>query len=97
MTVYLRRSANASLDEGATDGKYRKVRPNTTVDDPSLGDDLTRANRRGLHPFFNYGFIDTEEQSKVNPGRSAASAGRVQSTKNTPVFDVDSYMTGQEK
>ena len=31
------RSLNKSMDEGATDGKYRKVRPNTTVA-PGTGD-----------------------------------------------------------
>ena len=44
------RSLNTSMNEGATDGKYRKVRPNTTVADPSTGDDIMRANRRGLNP-----------------------------------------------
>ena len=37
-------SLNQSLNEGATDGKYRKVRPNTTVAKGS-GDDLTLGNR----------------------------------------------------
>ena len=31
MTVNKFRSENASMEEGATDGKYRKRRPNTAV------------------------------------------------------------------
>lgn len=67
MAVFKRRSQNASLNEGATDGKYRKVRPNTTVD-PGMGDELVRANRRSLHAFWNWGFADTEAPNKVSPG-----------------------------
>ena len=69
-------SLNESLNEGATDGKYRKVRPNTTVA-PGTGEDLTLANRRGLHPYWNYDFIDQETQVKVNPlGKTASSKPR---------------------
>ena len=53
------KSLNQSVNEGATDGKYRKVRPNTTVA-PGTGEDITLANRRGLHPYWNYDFIDQE-------------------------------------
>jgi hypothetical protein len=53
--------------EGATDGKYRKRRPNTTVA-PGVGDEKMVQNRAGLHPYMNYGFINSEEPSKVNPG-----------------------------
>jgi len=66
MTVRKARSENAEMLEGATDGKYRKRRPNTTVA-PGQGDQVTSKNRAGLHPYMNYGFIDSEEQSKVNP------------------------------
>jgi hypothetical protein len=66
MTVRKARSENADMLEGATDGKYRKRRPNTTVA-PGQGDQLTSKNRAGLHPYMNYGFINSEEQSKVNP------------------------------
>ncbi len=66
MTVNISRSQNAELNEGATDGKYRKRRPNTTVA-PAMGDQLVVKNRAGLHPYMNYGFINSEEQSKVNP------------------------------
>lgn len=67
MTVNNSRSQNADMMEGATDGKYRKRRPNTTVA-PGMGDQTVANNRAGLHPFMNYGFINSEEQSKVNPG-----------------------------
>ena len=68
MAVNSSRSMNNSLNEGATDGKYRKARPNTTVI-PGLGDQKVKQNRAGLHPYMNYGFINSEEASKVNPGK----------------------------
>ena len=68
MTVPHRRSSNSELNEGATDGKYRKRRPNTTVA-PGMGDQQTIANRAGLHPYMNYGFINSEDPQKVNPGK----------------------------
>jgi hypothetical protein len=67
MTVNNTRSPNAELNEGATDGKYRKRRPNTTVA-PGMGDQTVVRNRDGLHPYMNYGFINSEEAQKVNPG-----------------------------
>lgn len=67
MTVPYRRSPNAEMAEGATDGKYRKRRPNTTVA-KGMGDQIVQANRADLHPYMNYGFINSEEPSKVNPG-----------------------------
>ena len=67
MTVRKVRSENAELAEGATDGKYRKRRPNTTVA-PAMGDQTVVANRSGLHPYWNYGFANSEEPNKVNPG-----------------------------
>jgi hypothetical protein len=66
MTVRKLRSEAASLVEGTTDGKYRKRRPNTEVD-PGAGDELVVKNRAGLHPYMNYGFINSEEPAKVNP------------------------------
>jgi len=66
MTVRKAMSENSALLEGATDGKYRKRRPNTTVA-PAQGDDLVVKNRSGLHPYMNYGFINSEETAKVNP------------------------------
>lgn len=45
------RSLNAGLDEGSTDSKYRKNRPDTGgVIEPT-----TESNRRALHPSWNYG------------------------------------------
>lgn len=60
------RSQNASLIEGATDGKYRKRRPDTEVQ-PGLGDHLVRRERAGLHPGWNYGFVNSEAPAKAEP------------------------------
>lgn len=68
MAVNKSRSENDSLQEGATDGKYRKRRPNTTVA-PGQGDQSVVQNRAGLHPYMNYGFINSEDPNKVNPGK----------------------------
>jgi hypothetical protein len=68
MAVNQSRSENESLLEGTTDGKYRKRRPNTTVI-PGQGDQTVTQNRAGLHPYMNYGFINSEEPNKVNPGK----------------------------
>lgn len=51
MAVNQSRSLNAGLDEGSTDGKYRKVRPDTG----GIVESTTEANRRALHPSWNYG------------------------------------------
>lgn len=68
MAVNSSRSMNASLNEGATDGKYRKERPNTEVADHA-GHELTLDNRQSLHPFAGYGFTTSEYAAKVNPGK----------------------------
>ena len=68
MTVNASRSQRASLFEGATDGRYRKVRPDTEVGD-NEGNAKTVADRDGLNPFFNYGYITSEATRKINPGR----------------------------
>ena len=68
MAVNSSRSMNRSLDEGATDGKYRKARPNTEVI-PGMGDEKTIDNRQSLHPFYGYGFLTSEYPDKVNPGK----------------------------
>jgi len=70
MAVNTSRSMNESLAKGSTDGKYRKVRPDTEVLDV-LGNEQTLDNRQSLHPFFGYGFVTTEypDESKVNPGK----------------------------
>lgn len=68
MAVNSSRSMNQSLDAGATDGKYRKVRPDTEVI-PGAGDTETVANRQSLNPFWGYGFVTTEFPAKKNPGK----------------------------
>lgn len=67
MAVNTSRSMNESLNEGSTDGKYRKVRPDTELV-PGQGDEKTAANRATLHPFYGYGFVNQEFPAKVNPG-----------------------------
>jgi len=68
MAVNESRSLNQSLENGATDGKYRKRRPNTEVA-PGQGDQTVVKNRAGLHPYMNYGFINSEDPNKVVPGK----------------------------
>ena len=85
------RSLNTSMNEGATDGKYRKVRPNTTVADPSAGDDLMRANRSGLNPYWNYDFIEQEANVKVNPLSGKSSPSR---RSPMPVADIENNQMG---
>jgi hypothetical protein len=70
MAVNTSRSMNESLHSGATDGKYRKVRPNTEVTDID-GNEQTVDNRQSLNPFYGYGFATSEypDESKVNPGK----------------------------
>lgn len=67
MTVNNSRSQNEDMLDGATDGKYRKRRPNTKVA-PGMGDQTVVQNRAGLHPYMNYGFVNSEAPDKVNPG-----------------------------
>ena len=84
------RSLNTSMNEGATDGKYRKVRPNTTVA-PGTGDEIMLANRRGLNPYWNYDFIDQEATTQVNPlSNSAVSKPR----SPMPVADISTNQMG---
>ncbi len=69
MAVNSTRSMVASLHEGSTDGKYRKVTPDREVV-PNSGAELTLANRESLHPWYNYGY-PTQQQPMgrmVNPG-----------------------------
>jgi hypothetical protein len=68
MAVNSSRSMNKSLNEGSTDGKYRKARPDTEVI-AGAGSEETLRNRQSLHPFFNYGFVTTEHPDQVNPGK----------------------------
>jgi hypothetical protein len=85
------RSLNTSMNDGATDGKYRKVRPNTTVVDPSAGDDIMRANRSGLNPYWNYDFIEQEANVKVNPLSGKSSPSR---RSPMPVADIENNQMG---
>lgn len=59
MAVNSSRSETLDFREGATDGRYRKARPDTSVS-PMSGDEQTRLDRSHLHAPMNYGFI-TEE------------------------------------
>jgi hypothetical protein len=70
MAVNTSRSMNASLNEGSTDGKYRKVRPDTEVMDHE-GHEKTLDNKQSLHPFSGYGFTTSEypADAQVNPGK----------------------------
>jgi hypothetical protein len=52
---------------GSTEGRYRFRRPNTEII-KGMGDQAVQQNRAGLHPYWNYGFINSEEPNKVNPG-----------------------------
>lgn len=55
------------MDNGSSDGKYRKTRPDTEVGD-GHGDMVMRANRSDLDVWFNYGYVTQEAPDKVNPG-----------------------------
>jgi hypothetical protein len=70
MAVNTSRSMNEGLHEGSTDGKYRKVRPNTEVADIE-GNEITTDNKQTLHPFYGYGFATSEypKENMVNPGK----------------------------
>jgi len=70
MSVNTSRSMNESLHEGTTDGKYRKIRPDTEVLDHE-GHEKTIDNKQTLHPFYGYGFATTEypTTNMVNPGK----------------------------
>jgi hypothetical protein len=68
MAVNTSRSMNQSLNEGSTDGKYRKVRPDTEVI-PGISAEGTVDNKQTLHPFYGYGFAATEYPAQVNPGK----------------------------
>jgi hypothetical protein len=71
MAVNTSRSMNAGLNEGSTDGKYRKARPDTEVGSDVQGNEKTLDNRQSLHPFYGYGFVTSEfpDPQKVNPGK----------------------------
>lgn len=67
MAVNSSRSMTRSLDEGATDGTYRKVRVDTEPNALNTAE-MMRA-RQSLHPFYNYGFLTTDYPNKVNQGK----------------------------
>ena len=68
MAVNTSRSMNASLDEGATDGAYRKVRPHTQVVHDA-GNEATLDDKQSLHSFAGYGFAASEHPNKRNPAK----------------------------
>lgn len=66
MSYPTQRNKNGELVNGATDGKYQRVRMNTTVGpDNGLGDHLTISDRHGLNPL--NGYQDMESPVKVVP------------------------------
>ena len=68
MAVNTSRSMNQGLNEGATDGKYRKVRPDTEVI-PGVSSEETLDNKQTLHPVYGYGFATSEYPNPVIPGK----------------------------
>lgn len=62
------RSRVGSLEEGSTDSKYSKARPNTTTDPMNaVGNSTILRNKRQLNMLD--GYPANEEWDKVNPGR----------------------------
>jgi hypothetical protein len=59
MAINSSRSENVSLQEGQTDGKYYKIRPNTEVA-PGTGEEIMRLNREHLNAGMNYGYLNQE-------------------------------------
>ncbi len=70
MAVNNSRSQNQSMLEGATDGKYRKARPDPEVI-PGLGNEHVVHDRSHLHAPWNYGFPSDETplQERSIPGQ----------------------------
>ena len=68
MTVNRSRSQNVDLLEGATDGRYRKIRPDTVPLARNSAE--TMHNREHLHPPMNYDFItqQTPPEERSVPG-----------------------------
>lgn len=84
------RSLNQSLSEGSTDGKYRKARPNTEVA-AGMGEEIVKANRADLNPYWNYDFIDKEAPVKVEPASTRAKSSR---NRPLPVADTINNQMG---
>lgn len=69
MAINSSRSMRGGLLEGSTDGKYRKVRPDTQVAQLT-GGDVTVANRAHLHTwFYDLASQEVPEGQKVVPGQ----------------------------
>jgi hypothetical protein len=73
MAVNQFRSMNADLAEGATDGRYRKARPDTTLA-PAMGEEMVRQERSSLHPFHGYGFPNSQYPTPVTNTRQSFEA-----------------------
>jgi len=58
-------SRNSALEEGTTDGKYRKSRPDTKIA-PGMGAEIVKANRRSLQ--MQNGFFFGDYTGQVDPG-----------------------------
>jgi hypothetical protein len=69
MAVNSSRSMTADLREGATDGKYRKLRPNTGGD--SLNAAVNSDERASLNPLDGYG-ARVEASVKILPDGTKA-------------------------
>ncbi len=70
MAVNNSRSQTQSMHEGATDGKYRKARPDTEVVS-GFGNEQTLHERSQLHAPWNYGFPadETPLEERSIPGQ----------------------------
>ena len=64
MAVNMSKSMNEGLHDGLSDGKYRKARPNTSVG-TDTGSAIMMKDRKGLHPWYNYGYA-TEEMPPMD-------------------------------
>jgi len=58
------RSLNGDLNEGQTDGKYRKAHK----DRGGLVEPTTDLDRVALHPWYGYGYPNTQAPVQVLPG-----------------------------
>lgn len=62
------RSLNADMNEGQTDGTYRKAHK----DRGGIVDPATDLVRSQLHPWYGYGYATQEAHPKVLPGGGTA-------------------------
>ena len=63
------RSMNTDLRTGATDGKYRKLRPDTGGS--TLNDEANLRDRAGLHPDYGYGVHVVASDMRMPDGTPA--------------------------